>query len=160
MATKLYTNLHQRYDEASLTLLLGATNALGEGVGTKRLDPLLEEIPNLCDSSLAMSDDDIRARIISLEGFSSKMADKIISNRASCVKLLASLPKKKVVRTKKSSSSPVKADLEGMSFVFTGGRMKDLEEVIVLRGGKIGSSVSKNTTILVAKDPTSNSGKG
>jgi len=159
MATKLHTNLHQRYDDASLTLLLGATNALGEGIGTKRLDPLLEAIPDLCNSSLTLSDDDIRERIVSLDGFSVKIADKIISNRVGCVKLLESLPKKKVVKTKKASASSASMDLIGMSFVFTGGRMKDLEEVVVLRGGKIGSSVSKNTTILIAKDPTSKSGK-
>ncbi len=42
---------------------------------------------------------------------------------------------------------------------FTGVRDKALEASIVNAGGLIKSSVSKNVTILVAKDPSSTSGK-
>jgi NAD-dependent DNA ligase len=38
-----------------------------------------------------------------------------------------------------------------MSFVFTGVRRTDLEQIIESRGGKIGSAVSKNTSHLVMK---------
>jgi DNA ligase (NAD+) len=47
----------------------------------------------------------------------------------------------------------------GTSFVFTGVRRADLEEVIESRGGKIGSSVSKTTTHLVMKAKGSGSSK-
>ena len=50
-------------------------------------------------------------------------------------------------------------DLVGKTFVFTGVRRKDLEEVIVSRGGVIGGSVSKNTTYLVMKVKGSGSSK-
>jgi len=50
-------------------------------------------------------------------------------------------------------------DLVGKQFVFTGVRRKDLEEVIVSRGGVIGGSVSKNTTYLVMKAKGSGSSK-
>jgi DNA ligase (NAD+) len=50
-------------------------------------------------------------------------------------------------------------DLVGKTFVFTGVRRKDLEEVIVSRGGVIGGSVSKNTTHLVMKVKGSGSSK-
>lgn len=50
-------------------------------------------------------------------------------------------------------------DLVGKQFVFTGVRRKDLEEVIVSRGGVIGGSVSKNTTHLVMKAKGSGSSK-
>ena len=50
-------------------------------------------------------------------------------------------------------------DLVGKTFVFTGVRRKDLEEVIVSRGGVIGGSVSKNTTHLVMKAKGSGSSK-
>ena len=50
-------------------------------------------------------------------------------------------------------------DLVGKTFVFTGVRRKDLEEVIVSRGGVIGGSVSKNTTYLVMKAKGSGSSK-
>jgi len=44
-------------------------------------------------------------------------------------------------------------------YLFTGIRDKELEEKITARSGTIGSSVNKNTTYLVAKDPTGNSSK-
>jgi NAD-dependent DNA ligase len=50
-------------------------------------------------------------------------------------------------------------DFENMVFVFTGVRDKVSEEIITTKGGKIGSSVSKNTTHLVCKDPNSGSSK-
>jgi NAD-dependent DNA ligase len=42
---------------------------------------------------------------------------------------------------------------------FTGVRDKALEASIAAAGGSIKSSVSKNVTILVCKDPSSTSGK-
>ena len=38
-------------------------------------------------------------------------------------------------------------------------KMKDLEQNLVVLGAKMGSSVSKRTTVLIAKAPTSNSSK-
>ena len=46
-----------------------------------------------------------------------------------------------------------------MVFVFTGVRRVDLEEKIEQMSGKIGSSVSKNTTHLVMKEVGSGSSK-
>jgi NAD-dependent DNA ligase len=46
-----------------------------------------------------------------------------------------------------------------MVVVFTGLRLKEEEKLLELRGAKIGSSVSKNTTHLVCKDPNSGSSK-
>jgi len=166
-ANKLHTNLQEAYNKASVQLLLAATNALGEGIGAKRLDPLIDAIPNLCEKSCKLKNTTIRSKIMDLEGFSVKMADKIIENRTSCVQLLASLPKRKKSKiTKKiavAAPSPLdfelKRDVTGMSFVFTGGRMKDLETTLVILGAKIGSSVSGKTTVLIAKDPETKSGK-
>ncbi len=166
-ANKLYTNLHNAYDKASITLLLAGTNGLGEGVGMKRLEPLIEAIPNLCSKSCRLKDSTIRSKIMELEGFSGKMADKIVQNRTKCVKLLASLPKRKPATKTKivATVAPptldfsITRDVSDMSFVFTGGRMKDLEKNLIALGAKISNTVSKKTTVLIAKDPESNSGK-
>ena len=166
-ANKLHTNLHNAYDKASITLLLAGTNGLGEGVGMKRLEPLMEAIPKLCSKSCRLKDSTIRNKIMELEGFSGKMADKIIQNRTKCVKLLSSLPKRKPISKTKmvAAAAPpilefsITRDVSGMSFVFTGGRMKDLEKNLVVLGAKISNTVSKKTTVLIAKDPETLSGK-
>ena len=46
-----------------------------------------------------------------------------------------------------------------MKFVFTGGRLKDLEATLVILGAEISGSVSKKTSVLIAKDPSVASGK-
>lgn len=53
----------------------------------------------------------------------------------------------------------VGGSLDGKSFCFTGIRNKDLEGRIKAAGGKIKSSVSRELSYLVAKDPKSTSGK-
>jgi DNA ligase (NAD+) len=59
----------------------------------------------------------------------------------------------------KVETAPSSNELEGKQFVFTGVRCKDLEEVIESKGGKIGGSVSKNTTHLIMKVVGSGSSK-
>ena len=56
-------------------------------------------------------------------------------------------------------AAPTGSALAGQAVCFTGVRDKDLEAAIAAAGGLIKSSVSKNVTILVAKDPSSTSGK-
>lgn len=164
-ANKLHDNLHTAYNKADIPLLLAATNALGEGIGAKRLIPLIKAIPNLCEKSCKLTNKTLVSKIMELEGFSDKMADKIIKNRKGCVQLLSSLPSRSEVTTKIAAAAPpimdfnINRDVTGMNFVFTGGKMKDLEQNLVVLGAKMGSSVSKRTTVLIAKDPTSNSSK-
>lgn len=56
-------------------------------------------------------------------------------------------------------AAPTGTTLAGQAVCFTGVRDKALEAAIAAAGGLIKSSVSKNVTILVAKDPNSTSGK-
>jgi len=49
--------------------------------------------------------------------------------------------------------------MAGQAVCFTGVRDKEASAAIVDQGGKIASGVSKNTTLLVAKNPASTSGK-
>lgn len=56
-------------------------------------------------------------------------------------------------------AAPTGTALAGQAVCFTGVRDKALEASIVNAGGLIKSSVSRNVTILVAKDPSSTSGK-
>jgi DNA ligase (NAD+) len=56
-------------------------------------------------------------------------------------------------------AAPTGSTLAGQAVCFTGVRDKALEASIAAAGGLIKSSVSKNVTILVCKDPSSTSGK-
>ena len=56
-------------------------------------------------------------------------------------------------------AAPTGTSMAGQAVCFTGVRDKALEASIVAAGGRVASSVSRNVTILVCKDPTSTSGK-
>ena len=95
-------------------------------------------------------------QIMSIEGFAEISAKIYIDNYDKFFEFISDLP---VTIAKKVEAVKVSNDLDGTSFVFTGVRDKDAEEVIVSRGGKIGGSVSKTTTHLICKDVNSGSSK-
>ena len=59
----------------------------------------------------------------------------------------------------KEQSNQIQYSLSGQIIVITGFRDKQLQETIVSLGGTVGSGITGKTTILIAKDPSSTSGK-
>jgi DNA ligase (NAD+) len=95
-------------------------------------------------------------QILEIEGFAEISAQSYIDGYDKFLEFIDGLP---ITIQEKLESVKVSNDLDGMTFVFTGVRRADLEEVIESRGGKIGGSVSKNTTHLVMKAVGSGSSK-
>ena len=95
-------------------------------------------------------------QVMEIEGFAEISAKAYVDNYDGFSDFIKDLP---ITIEEKKEVVLAGTDLEGKSFVFTGVRRKDLEEVIESRGGKIGSSVSKNTTHLVMKAKGSGSSK-
>lgn len=94
-------------------------------------------------------------QVMSIEGFAETSAQSYVDGYDEFFDFIKDLPitiKKK--DTKKNGSS-----LSNESFVFTGVRLPEYEKIIIDNGGKIGSSVSKNTTYLVMKSIGSGSSK-
>ena len=63
------------------------------------------------------------------------------------------------IKIKKISKSKKGGKFSNMSFVFTGFRDKNLEELIQNEGGDIKSVVSSNTSFVITNDKESNSSK-
>lgn len=95
-------------------------------------------------------------QVMEIEGFAEISAKTYVDNFDNFTEFIQGLA---VTIEEKKEVVLEGTDLESNTFVFTGVRRKDLEEVIERRGGKIGSSVSKNTTHLVMKSKGSGSSK-
>ena len=95
-------------------------------------------------------------QVMEIEGFAEISARTYVENYDIFRTFVEGLP---VTIEEKVEVALAGTDLVGKTFVFTGVRRKDLEEVIVSRGGVIGGSVSKNTTHLVMKAKGSGSSK-
>jgi NAD-dependent DNA ligase len=143
-ASIVYTSIQKSISNVPLYKLQHATGIFS-GLGSKKLI-LLDEFKTKPTVE----------QVMAIEGFAEVSAKTYVDNYDRFFDLIKTLPV--TIETKvevvKSGS-----DLEGMVCVFTGVRRADLEEIIESRGGKIGGSVSKNTTHLIMKVKGSGSAK-
>jgi DNA ligase (NAD+) len=95
-------------------------------------------------------------QIMEIEGFSEILAKNYLDGYDKFYEFIKDLP---ITYTKTKKVEIMSNDLEGKTFVFSGYRDKNAEEVIVSRAGKIGSSVSKTTTYLIMKEVGTGSSK-
>jgi NAD-dependent DNA ligase len=148
---KIYNNIHNGLKNITLAQLMTASS-LFEGVALKKFESLLEEIPDL----LALDEDVLYKKILSVKGFSEISAKKIVKSLPSFIlfmnEIASFLTFKKDTPKKKEGELAIKV-------VFSGFRDKDLEERIVSMGGEVTSAVSKKTTHLVVKDKDESSSK-
>jgi DNA ligase (NAD+) len=141
----VYESIHKSVTNVKLSKLMHATNIF-KNLGSKKLELLMH-----FDGKPSHED------IIKIDGFSDISAksyldgyDEFYNWFNDMTKITIEVEKEKVMENN---------DLEGTIWVFTGIRMKNAEINLESRGAKIGSSVSKNTTHLVCKDPNSGSAK-
>lgn len=143
-ATIVYNSIQNSIKDVELSKLQHATGMF-KGLGSKKL-ALLEhftEKPTI-------------DQVSSIEGFAEISAKSYIESYDNFFNFIKDLP---ITIAQKKEVVLESNDLDGKVFVFTGVRRKDLNEVIESRGGKIGSSVSKNTTHLIMKAVGSGSSK-
>jgi DNA ligase (NAD+) len=139
----VYDSIHSKLSDVELCKIQHASGLFGGSLGSKKLR-LLEHFitkPTIDD-------------ILEIDGFADVSAIAYINAWDNFQEFIKDLPIKLTQKLQ-----VVGGDLEGKIFVFTGVRDKDLENIIEMKGGKIGSSVSKNTTHLVVKTKGSGSSK-
>ena len=140
----VHESIQKSVTNVSLSKLQHATGIF-KGLGSKKL-LLLEDFVTKPTVD----------QIMSIEGFAEISAKSYVDSYDEFFNFVKDLP---ITITEKVEVVKTGNDLDGKQFVFTGVRRKDLEEVIVSRGGVIGGSVSKNTTHLVMKSKGSGSSK-
>ena len=145
MAERSWDNIHNGLKDLSLPLVLGASGVFGIGIGTKKITTLLNDFPDLLD---ACGTKDILERIIKVDGFSHITAKKVVDNLAEAKQFIVDMRQFATFK-EMSDTQSLCGDLKDMKIVLSGFRDKKLEEDIVARGGKVTTTVSKQTSILV-----------
>jgi NAD-dependent DNA ligase len=140
----VFDSIQKSVTNVSLSKLQHATGIF-KGLGSKKLI-LLEDFVTKPTVE----------QVMSIEGFAEISAKSYVDSYDEFFNFVKDLT---ITITEKVEVVKTGNDLDGKQFVFTGVRRKDLEEVIVSRGGLIGGSVSKNTTHLVMKSKGSGSSK-
>ena len=163
MASKVYTGIQSRLKDVSLTTLMAASNIFGRGFSDKRLELILGELPDILIS--AKSAGQKIAAIVAIKGMAEITATTFVSK---IVEFNAFLKECGLEDKLQPILSVGKDCLNGgnqthplnkKTVVLTGTRDKAVLEILKLAGAIQGSSVSKNTFLVVAKSADEDTGK-
>jgi NAD-dependent DNA ligase len=159
-AQKLYNNIQTKIQSAPLVSIMAASNIFGRGFNNKKLELILESYPDVL-----LSQDEKAAKIKkveSIKGLASKTAESFVEKIPAFLAFLHEANLETKLGQEQQMELPQKDEshpLYGKSIVFTGFRDKQLEDTLKKIGAKTGSSVSKNTFVLLTKDPLDETGK-
>jgi NAD-dependent DNA ligase len=151
-AQKLSEGIREAVSKMSLSTLMAVSNKLGRGFSTKRAEMILAEYPNV----LAEGERDI-AKLVAIKGIEKKSAKAFVDHIPDFLEFVKECGLEHKLNVKDDvPENKIIVDtshaLYGKTVVFTGFRDKDLEDKLKGVGAKLGTSVSGNTFMVVAKE--------
>lgn len=151
-AEKVVNEIQESVKKADCLTFMTASNLFGRSIAEKKLKLILEVFPEIPNGYKPTE-----SELSKVSGIGEISAKQFLEGLPLFFEFMKELNKecKKVEVVEKV----VGKSLEGLVVVFTGVRDKELEALIEAKGGKVGSSVSSKTKILVAKDPSDDSSK-
>jgi DNA ligase (NAD+) len=152
----LITNIKKALLNVSLSKLMSASNKLGHGIGEERIKQILNVYPNLMNDYKKWTKIEFINNIKQLDGWEDKTSTLFVNNFNLFVDFYISINQYIIL---KKEATKKENKFKNMTFVFSGFRDKELEKKIEDYGGKIISSVSKNTDYLVVKNKNDTSSK-
>jgi len=171
-AEKVAASIKSVRDNVSCIDLMAASNIFGRGLGERKIQSILKihpevlskKIPTVADVTKVDGIGPATAKVF-CEGLP-KFFAMVTKMGIQCLAVDKSPPQAKQKdgpgpgpSSPKPGPSKVAYDFDGKTIVFTGFRNKEWEKTIETAGGKVSSSVSKNTAMVVASDPNEDSSK-
>jgi len=148
-ADNLIESIKNAITDVPLYKIMAASNKIGHGIGEERIKQVLSIYPDLLNEYKKWDNDEFIDNLKQINGWELKTSTLFVSNFDEFIKFYNSIKKYiKLEVTKKV----VKGDFTDKIIVLTGFRDKELQNKIEEQGGKIGSTISKNTNFLVVKD--------
>jgi NAD-dependent DNA ligase len=161
MATKIYTGIQEKLAKASLVTIMSASNVFGHGFSETRLGPIIETYPDILTST--ESNEVKIKKLTEIKGMATKTASAFVEKIPDFIAFLKETGLEGILQQPAAKSAQVIAvpnhPFNGKTIVVTGLTEKVIEDKVKAIGAKFGSSVSKNTDILVAKSVDESSGK-
>jgi NAD-dependent DNA ligase len=158
-------NALKKIRDVDCNVLMDASNIMGRGFGLKKIKSITDIHPEILDNTKAARNKALKLKasdLIKINGIAKTSADLFIENLPKYYEFYDNLGFK-CKGDKKLPANAVVADIntnfKDKTFIFSGFRNKDYEKKITDNGGKITTSVSKNTSYLIVKDKNENTGK-
>lgn len=150
-AEKIIKSIQDTYNSATCVQMMTASNIFGHGFGIRKLNSIIDKIPNILNRKVPSLEE-----VTAIDGIGEISAKAFLEGLPKFFDFMESIPME--CKSEKSSSSSDQI-FKDEKVIFTGFRNKDWEAVIEKHGGTIVTSISKNTTLLVASDPNEKSAK-
>jgi DNA ligase (NAD+) len=158
MASKIYTGIQEKLKEASLVTLMAASNIFGRGFSDKKFELILGELPDIL-ISLKTPGQKVAA-VTAIKGMAEKTASLFVSKIEEFKVFLKAMGlEEKLLITDIKEASNHTHPLNGKTVILTGTRDKTVIDILKKAGATQGSSVSKNTFMVVAKSADEDTGK-
>lgn len=154
LAEKIVNGIKSSLSNIEMHTLMFASGEFGRLLGSKRLQSIVQAIPNV---DKKQPNESMVNKIAALSGFTIKTANLFVEALPRYKDFMKDMPKIKIAKPKAVKYSSDK--LEGEVILFTGFRDNALETAIEENSGKVSSGFSSNVTILLTKDPDSTSSK-
>jgi len=176
LAHQMCQEIKSKIQNVPLARIMGACGIF-PGIGEKRFEAIIQQYPQImswCKQDPAI----IEQSLLQVKGFK-KLAHEIAIKLSSFHDWLLAHPMITIqspvmqpvspqptrtpvmqpVSPQHTKTEPISSTLTGMTIVFSGFRDGELQNAIQQRGGKVTTSVSRNTTFLVMKDLSQIKGK-
>lgn len=163
MVDKIYNNIRERIETLTMLDIMVASNTFGHGIGERKLKKIMEVYPDIIKLYSDNSEEEIINKIIKIEGYDTKTAEYFAEGLDNFINLFNRLEPKirKQLRLSQIRDEEVGDKFKEKIIVFSGFRNKEWEKIIEENGGKIGSSISSKTSMLITtkkeKDEATNS---
>jgi NAD-dependent DNA ligase len=159
MANKIHNGIKDKLSTASLITLMSASNLFGRTLGEKKIELIMNEYPDILISKETSQEK--TQKIQKVKGIAEKSATSFVENIEVFRNFIKECGLDNKLHLYKDLVQPLlKIDaLFNKTIIMTGFRDKNLEDKIKSAGAKIGSSVSKNTFIVIVKNLEEDTGK-
>ena len=153
LATKIYDGIKDKIKSATIIMLMAGSNIFGRGFSEKKMELIMDAYPSILISNESAAEK--VNKVAAIKGMAKKSAELFVEKIPAFIEFMkeASLEYKLY---NESSSGLKEYDkshlLYGKSIVMTGFRDASLQEEIKKVGASLGSSVSKNTFVVLVKD--------
>jgi len=152
-AENVVREIQESVNKADCLTFMTASNLFGRSIAEKKLKIIIHKFPKIPEGY-----EPSESELSKVEGIGQITAKQFLEGLPMFFAFMKELGKSCMPLKKVEVAKP-NTVLEGLIVVFTGIRVKELEELIESRGGKVGSSISSKTKVLVAKDPNEESSK-
>ena len=154
----------KKIKDVDCNILMDASNILGRGFGLKKIKSITDIYPEIIDNTIKGRNKALKLKVedlIKINGIANISAQLFIDNLPNYYTFYDNLgikchndKNKDIVNGNNGNNN-----LKDKTFIFSGFRNKDFEKIIEDNGGKVTTSISKNTNYLIVKNKYENTAK-